>query len=328
MTKPYKPPLWLPGGHLQTIYPTLFRRLPPPAYRRERLETDDGDFLDLDWSGTGEDSRQVAILSHGLEGHSHRAYVKGMARALTRAGWDVLVWNQRACSGEPNRTFRLYHNGVTDDLQRVIDHAARTGRYDRAALVGFSLGGNLTLLHLGQQGSQIHPLVQRAVVFSVPCDLLAGAERMARWDCALYMMRFLRDLRVKVRWKMAQFPGRIDDTDYGRIRDFVQFDDRYTAPLHGFRDARDYYAQCSSKGHIPAISIPTLIVNAQNDPFLPPACLPMAEAEANPAVTLLTPRAGGHVGFVSVDHEGIYWSERVTAAFLGPAAAAAVEAPG
>jgi len=316
---PYRPPRWLPGSHLQTVYPTLFRRLPPAGYRRERLETDDGDYLDLDWAETGGDTRRVAILSHGLEGHTHRAYIVGMARALVRAGWDVLAWNQRSCAGEPNRTFRLYHNGATDDLQRVIDHARGTGRYDKAALVGFSLGGNLTLLHLGRQGDRIDPLVGCAVVISVPCDLKAGAERMARWDNALYMKRFLRDLHVKVRWKMEQFPGRIDDRGYGEIRDFKTFDDRYTAPMHGFRDAEDYWARCSCKQHIPEIGVPTLIVNALNDPFLPPACHPVAETEANPLVTLLSPESGGHVGFVSFNRDECYWSELVTAAFLGPA---------
>jgi len=313
---PYRPPRLLAGGHLQTVYPTLFRRVRNVAYRRERMETDDGDFIDLDWALTGTSPRRVAILSHGLEGHTHRAYILGMARALVQSGWDVLAWNQRGCSGEPNRTFRFYHNGVTDDLQRVIDHAGGTGRYDEAALVGFSLGGNLTLLHLGRQGRGIDPLVRRAVVFSVPCDLAASAGEIARRRNRIYLNRFLVDLRVKIRWKMAQFPGRIDDDGYERIRDFRDFDDRYTAPVHGFRDAEDYWTQCSSKPHLPGIAVPTLIVNALNDPFLPPACLPMAEADANPMITLLTPASGGHVGFISFNGDGRYWSEEAAAAFL------------
>lgn len=313
---PYRPPRLLTNGHLQTIYPTLFRRVDPGLYRRERLETDDGDFLDLDWSESDSGCRRVAILSHGLEGHTHRAYIIGMARALNRAGWDVLAWNQRSCSGEPNRIFRLYHNGATDDLQRVIDHAKQTGRYDGAALVGFSLGGNLTLLHLGRQAERIDPLVKGAVVFSVPCDLQAAAGRMARRSNAIYMKRFLVDLHKKVRWKMEQFPGRIDDKGYGRIKDFRDFDDRYTAPVHGFRDAEDYWTRCSCKPHIPRITVPTLIVNAVNDPFLSAPCYPEQEAAVNPQVTLLTPETGGHVGFVEFNREGLYWSERVAARFL------------
>jgi predicted alpha/beta-fold hydrolase len=314
--EPYRPPRLLANGHLQTVYPTLFRRPGGISYRRERMETDDGDFIDLDWSASASPSRRVAIISHGLEGHTRRAYVLGMARALNRAGWDVLAWNQRGCSGEPNRTFRFYHNGVTDDLQRVIDHAKATGRYDEAALVGFSLGGNLTLLHLGQQGERIDPLVSRAVAISVPCDLAASADEIARWQNRLYLKRFLIDLHVKIRWKMERFPELIDDDGYDRIRDFHDFDDRYTAPVHGFRDAADYWARCSCKPHIPRIAVPTLIVNARNDPFLPPSCYPVAEAKANPMVTLLIPERGGHVGFVSFNRQGCYWSEEVALRFL------------
>lgn len=311
----YRPPRLLGNGHLQTVYPTLFRRLAPEHYRRERLETDDGDFLDLDWSETG-CSRRLAIISHGLEGHSHRAYVLGMVRALNRAGWDTLSWNQRSCSGEPNRTFRLYHNGSTDDLQRVIDRVKQTGSYDEVALLGFSLGGNITLLHLGRQGERIDPLVRKAVAFSVPCDLKSGAEKMTRWSNRMYMKRFLVDLHRKVRWKMEQFPGRIDDRGYGRIKDFQGFDDRYTAPVHGFRDAEDYWARCSCKPHIPGITVPTLIVSAKNDPILSPQCYPVEEAAANPMVTLLLPEFGGHVGFVEFNGEGLYWSEKVAVRFL------------
>jgi predicted alpha/beta-fold hydrolase len=312
----YTPPRLLANGHLQTAYPTIFRRLTPDLFTRERLETDDGDFLDLDWSTT-DTSHRLAILSHGLEGHSHRAYIIGMAKALTTAGWDVLAWNQRTCSGEPNRTFRVYHNGATDDLQRVIDHAKRTHRYSEIALVGFSLGGNVTLLHLGRQGTDIDTIVSRAVVFSVPCDLKTSSDKIALLRNRLYMKRFLIDLHRKVRWKMEQFPDRIDDTDYHRIKNFFDFDDRYTAPIHGFKNALDYYEQCSSRPHIPSITVPTLIVNALNDPFLSPQCFPHREANTNPNVTLLTPRSGGHVGFVQFNNENRYWSEQVAIQFLG-----------
>jgi predicted alpha/beta-fold hydrolase len=313
---PFRPPPLFGNGHLQTVFPTLFRHSDGVRYQRERMETDDGDFLDLDWSECGAGRRRVAIISHGLEGHSQRAYVLGMVRAMNRAGWDALAWNQRSCSGEPNRLFRLYHNGATDDLQRVIDHVKKTGRYTEAALVGFSLGGNLTLLHLGQQAERIDPLISKAVVFSVPCELKSGAERMARLLNAVYMKRFLVDLRRKVRWKMEQYPGRIDDEGYSRIKDFKEFDDRYTAPVHGFRDAEDYYEQCSCKPHLPQITVPTLMVSARNDPFLSPECYPVKEAAGNRNVTLLMPKSGGHVGFVEFNRQGLYWSEKVAARFL------------
>ncbi len=308
----YSPPFPFGNGHIQTIYPVLFRKTPSFFYTRERIATLDNDFLDLDWSKTG--SRRLAIISHGLEGNTNRTYVKGMVQAVNDGGWDGLAWNYRSCSGEPNRLLRSYHNGATDDLSWVIDHAVKTKKYKEIALVGFSLGGNLTLVHLGRD--RVDPLVKKAVVFSVPCDLAASARVLTKPSNALYMKRFLVLLHQKIKEKMTIMPHALDDIGYEKIKTFKAFDDRYTAPIHGFKDAHDYWAKCSSRQFIPDIKIPCLIINAKNDPFLPRECFPVAEASDNPNIRLKIPESGGHVGFVSFNKQGHYWSEQQTLSFL------------
>lgn len=308
----YHSPWLFANGHIQTVFPVLFRKISDLTYTRERITTPDDDFLDLDWSCI--QSRRLVVISHGLEGCSDRTYVRGMARAVNCGGWDALAWNFRGCSGEPNRRLRFYHNGATDDLALVIDHAVRTGRYDEIALIGFSLGGNLTLVHLGRD--RVDPRVSKAVAFSVPCDLEASAALLAGPANRVYMKRFLRMLHEKIKAKKALMPDRIDDDGYEKIKDFKAFDDRYTAPIHGFRNAEDYWRQCGSQQFIPDIRVPTLIVNAANDPFLAEQCFPVAEAEKNSTVTLKIPKSGGHVGFIAFNRDRMYWSEYQAVSFL------------
>lgn len=309
---PYRPPLLFSNGHIQTLFPPVFRKKPFIQYTRERIDTPDGDFLDIDWSCRS--SKKLAVISHGLEGSSDRAYVRGMAAALNENGWDCLAWNCRSCSGEPNRLLRSYHNGVTDDLACVIEHAAKKGRWDCISLVGFSMGGNLSLLYLGRE--TVHPLVKKTVVFSVPCDLASSADTLARPANKFYMKRFLVMLHQKIKAKAKLFPGRIDDAGYSKIKDFRDFDNRYTAPIHGFKNAEDYWTKCSSKPYLFGIKTKTLIVNAKNDPFLPPPCFPEQEVRQNPNVSLLMPSSGGHVGFIRFNSKNIYWSEQVAVDFL------------
>lgn len=311
MNPSYKPPLFLKNGHIQTIYPVLFRQV-DIIYQRERIQTPDNDFLDLDWSTHHHD--RLVILSHGLEGNSNRAYIKGMANAVTQDGWDALAWNYRSCSGEPNYQLRSYHNGVTDDLALVIDHAKQTKRYSQIALIGFSLGGNLTLLYLGKDKPD--PIVKKAVVFSVPCDLKGSCAVLKKPSNRLYMKRFLKMLHTKIQAKIKLFPGKINDTGYEKILDFKGFDDRYTAPIHGFKDAMDYWEKCSSKPYIPRITVPTLIVNALNDPFLSESCFPIIESAENSHITLCMPESGGHVGFIAFNRQNRYWSETQALNFL------------
>ena len=310
----YRPPPFLANGHLQTIFPNLFRQVNGVAYRRERILTPDDDFLDLDWATNG--SRRLVVIAHGLEGDSRRPYVLGMVRALMKRGWDAVVWNARGCSGEPNRLLRFTHSGATEDLETVVAHVIATRAHEEVALIGFSLGGNVTLKYLGERGSNLNPRIKKAVAFSVPCDLQASSVNLASRANQIYMRHFLSSLRQKIRAKMEMAPGKIDDCDYEQLRTFKHFDDRYTAPLHGFADAEDYWRQSSCAPFLKAISIPTLLVNARNDPFLADRCFPFDEARTNPNLYLETPLSGGHVGFVTFNQGGEYWSESRTLDFL------------
>ena len=308
----YKPPLWHRNGHVQTVLPTLFRKVTGVHYQRERIETPDEDFLDLDWSCSNR--KTLAVISHGLEGDSQRAYVQGLARALNSTGIDCLAWNYRTCGGETNRQLRMYHNGATDDLDLVVRYAIAKG-YTSIILVGFSMGGNLSLLYLGQQSGQVLPQLKGAVTFSVPVDLADSARQLSRWSNRIYMKRFLMMLHQKIKAKMVLFPDQIDDQGYDQIKDFKAFDDRYTAPMHGFKNAEDYWAKCSCGPLLARIRVPSLIVNAADDPFLAPSCYPDPQ-KFNPHVKVEIPKYGGHVGFMRRRINGEYWSETRTVAFI------------
>lgn len=317
----YDVPPGLGNGHLQTILPKFFRRIEGPPYERERIETEDGDFLDLDWTQTREANR-VAIISHGLEGSSKAHYVRGLGRALAGAGWDVCAWNYRGCSGEPNRLLRSYHSGDTPDLDRVVRHALDQHGYDRAMLAGFSLGGNLTLKYMGERGAEVDGRITHAAAFSVPCDLQAGSHHLADWRNWIYMRYFLRSLYAKMVAKEARYPDEICASDFRGMRTFQEFDGRYTAPVHGFESAEDYWTRASCKSFLPGIRRPTLLLSAEDDPFLPEVCYPTDEAEANPDLFLEMPEGGGHCGFIELRGDGLFYNERRTLAFLeedGPA---------
>ena len=310
----YKPPALMRSAHLLTIYPSLFRKIRDVKYERERINTPEADFLDIDWSRIG--SSKVAIISHGLEGHTQRSYVLGMVRALNKHGWDVAAWNFRGCSGEPNRLPQFYHSGSSDDLETVINHIRGLGKYEKIDLVGFSMGGNITLKYLGEKSGEVPQEIGRAVAFSVPCDLKNSSYKLDKLGNALYMRRFLRSLRVKIRQKAALFPDKLNDDGYRKIKNFKHFDDRYTAKLHGFRDAEDYWQQCSSLFYLKEIRIPALLVSARDDPFLSLECYPYKIANRHEYFFLETPKHGGHVGFVQFNSSGIYWSEQRAIQFL------------
>jgi len=299
---------------VQTVFASLCRRVRGIRYQRERIETPDGDFLDLDWSGNR--SSGLAILLHGLEGDSKRAYMRGMAKALNNAGLDAVCLNFRGCSGECNKRLGFYHSGETEDLHTVISHVVERHTYSDIILVGFSLGGNVILKYLGEQGRQSHPRIKKAIVFSVPCDLASSSEKINRSAKGIYLKRFLRMLRKKIRMKMRIMPDAINDQGYRRIKTFKDFDDRYTAPMFGFKDAEDYWEKASSKPFLGRISVPTLLVNAADDPFLTPLCYPYEEAAANPLLFLEVPQFGGHVGFIAFNGKGEYWSESRAVLFI------------
>ncbi len=307
----FRPPLWLRGGHAQTIHPALFRKVRTVTQRRERIETEDGDFLELEWAGAG--SNRLAILSHGLESRSRATYVQGMATALLKRGWDVLAWSFRGCSGEPNRLACFYHSGATWDLDAVVRHALEKHPADRIDLIGFSLGGNLNLKYIGERGADLYPRLGKAVAFSVPCELACSSAKLAEWQNRIYMQRFLKSLRRKVIAKHKRYPTLVDITGVSAIRSFAQFDDRFTAPLHGFKDAADYWKRSSCRQFLPDIRIPTLLVSALNDPILGPDCYPWEEAKESAYLHLEAPAEGGHIGFGSGRE---YWSETRALEFL------------
>jgi len=297
----YVRPLFLPNRHLETIYPSLFRKIELRSYERERIETPDKDFLDLDFLRQG--ASHLVIISHGLEGNTDRAYIKGMAKVFFEKGFDVLAWNYRGCSGEMNRQPRFYHSGATEDLKTVIEKVYPT--YQSISLMGFSLGGNLTLKFLGES-SNSYKKITKAIVFSVPLDLHTSCREIMKPSNWIYHQRFLKSLKAKVIQKSNQQPTiQVDRLDH--IKTLMAFDDHFTAPIHGFANAVDYYTRCSSIHFLEAIQTNTLIVNAKNDPFLSLECFP--DLKGHTFVKTESPQHGGHVGFAHFGGDGLYWSE-------------------
>lgn len=302
---PYKPPFFLFNAHLETIYPALFRKVNLISYQRERFELPDGDFLDLDW--LKQQSRKLIIIQHGLEGNTSRGYIKGMAKIFFENGFDVLTWNFRGCGEEMNRLLRFYHSGATEDLKAVIEYTQSLARYEEISLVGFSLGGNLTLKYLGECAPPA--VVKSAAVFSVPLDLHASCLKISKPSNIIYSRRFLNSLKLKIETKARTLKD-LEIKHLKTIRTLIEFDDAYTAPLHGYKNARDYYDRCSSLNFLKSITIPTLVVNTLNDPFLSKECFPVAELANHPFVRLEVYNRGGHVGFAQFNSGGIYWSEQ------------------
>ena len=317
LTSTYEPPVGWGGGHRQTLWASVGRSVLNPYTEAASISTPDGEVLEAAWVRDANTASwpPLAILSHGLEGNIHRAYMRGMARTLHSDGWDVLAWNLRGCGTAPPRTPTTYHSGKTDDLDCVVQHALHAG-YDTLALVGFSLGGNLTLKYMGERGTNVDARIQRAVAFSTPVDLAPSAHQIGHWTNIHYTYYFLRKLRRTVRRKARHHPEAISTAPLRKVRTLVEFDDAYTASLNGFRNAAHYYAEASSKPHLTHIARPTLLVNAANDPFLPASCYPYTEAHAHPHFHLEVPLSGGHVGFVTASASGAYWSELRAAAFL------------
>jgi predicted alpha/beta-fold hydrolase len=310
----FRPAWWLPGPHLQTLFPYLFRKATVPALHRERLELPDGDFLDIDWTMQG--SGPLVLLLHGLEGSIGSHYVRGLLRSLSRNGFRIALLYFRGCSGEPNRLARSYHSGETGDLDRVIRHlvaAQRSG--GPLCLVGVSLGGNVLLKWLGENPNQ--SLVARAVAVSVPFDLDAAARRLETGFSRLYQAFLLYKLRRSTRAKAGQHALPVDVSGLRGLKTFRQFDDRVTAPLHGFAGVDDYYLKSGSGPYLKHILTPTLILQAADDPFMTPNVIP-AEDQLGPGVRLEVTFRGGHVGFVAGrwPWKPHYWMDERVCEFL------------
>ncbi|MEM1123980.1 MAG: alpha/beta fold hydrolase [Bacteroidota bacterium] len=278
--------------------------------KRERISTPDDDFIDLDWSKKGFD--KLVLVLHGLEGDASRPYVQGMIRLFNQNGYDGVGMNFRGCSGEMNKALRMYHNGEIEDVGLVLRHIEEKYQYGEIVLIGFSLGGNVTLNYVARSGQEVHPLLKKAVAFSVPTDLVASAKVLdGEWfNSKVYVKRFLKQLYEKARLKEQQYPGTFDLPKIKKFTTFHDFDHHVTAKVSGFESAIDYYTKASSLPHLKNIAIPTLIVNAKNDSFLSESSYPFDAAHNHPFVYLEVPKHGGHVGFAQYDKNGVYYSEK------------------
>lgn len=313
----YKPLRRYGNAYLQSVMPTLFRKVEAINYTRQRINTADGDFIDLDWSLADKNkaANSLAILCHGLEGSSDRAYMRGMAKAFNTRGIDVVAYNFRGCSGELNLMKKFYSAGATDDLQEVMDAIKKQAHYQSQYLVGFSLGGNLVLKYGGEKGGDIDASIKGMAAISAPCDLRSSSVELLKAKNYVFSLRFLIMLRQKVNEKANQYPE-LKAIDPKSIKNLKQFDDRFTAPLAGYLDAEDYWYKASSIRELEQISIPTLIINSADDPILGSECYPYQEAKASPFIHLEVPARGGHVGFMYRPNQNEYWHESRTANFL------------
>ena len=294
--KPYHAPAWLPGGHAQTIWPLLIKQ-EALKLRRERWDTPDGDFIDVDWVD-GPPQAPLLVLFHGLEGSSRSHYELSTAHACRKAGWRLALPHFRGCSGELNRRPRAYHSGDSDEIDWILRRlqAANGGRPLHAA--GVSLGGNALLKWAGERGTAAAELVTGVAAICAPLDLAACGHHLARGFNRVYTQYFLKTLKAVSAARLRQFPGLFDEARMLAAINLYQFDDAVTAPVHGFAGADDYWQRASAKPWLKSIAVPAVAVNPKNDPFLPAAYLP-STADVSPQVRLEQPAGGGHVGFVS-----------------------------
>jgi predicted alpha/beta-fold hydrolase len=297
----YRGPLWLRGGHAQTIYPYVLRP-PALAYRRERVDTPDGDFWDFDWLADGripDPGSPLVVVFHGLEGSAQSHYARLTMCELARRGWRGVVPHFRGCGGEPNRRPRAYHSGDHAEIAAML--AAVRARVDPITpiyAIGVSLGGSALLNWLGRAGTAASEVLVAAATASVPLDLMASGIAIGQGWNRIYTLHFLQTLKPKALAMAARFPGTLDAARVRRSRTMWDFDDAVTAPLHGFADVADYWTRGSSKPWLARVALPTLVLNARNDPFVPAASLPAA-GDVAPMVELEQPATGGHVGFMT-----------------------------
>ena len=298
----YNAPKWLPGGHAQTIYPLLIKPGAHP-YRRERWETPDGDFIDLDWNETAlstlkNQQTPLVVLFHGLEGSSNSHYALSLMHTLTAISWSGVVIHFRGCSGEPNRLPRAYHSGDSEEIDWIL-RRLKQHHLDRPIFaVGVSLGGNALLKWLGERESSAANCLCAAAAISAPLDLTACGHNLGHGFNRIYGNHFLQTLKPSAAAKLKRFPGLFDERRMCDARTVYEFDDAVTGPLHGFANAYDYWRRASSKPWLTAIHLPTLVLNAKNDPFLPDHALPTLN-QVSTTVKLEIPREGGHVGFAT-----------------------------
>ena len=313
----YRAPRWLPGGNLQTLYPVLLARRPRVTFHRERWNTPDGDFIDLDW--TADPPVQPApliVLFHGLEGSSGSHYARALMHACVERGWRGVVVHFRGCSGELNLLPRAYHSGDSAEIDWILRRLRQQQTAAPLYATGVSLGGNALLKWLGEQGPAAADIVTRAAAISAPVDLAAAGAALEHGFNMVYTKTFLATMIRKSMRKLQMHPGLFDGAGVRAARTLREFDNLVTAPLHGFRDVDDYWLRASSKPWLTRITVPTLLLNARNDPFLPAAALPAAD-EISAAVSALFTAEGGHVGFMTGVFPGtLTWLPHTVLGFL------------
>lgn len=313
----FRPAWWARGRHLQTVWSRLLRpRIELPT-TRARWTTPDGDFLDLDFIDGPISSPQLLAI-HGLEGSSQRSYILGLLALAADRGWRAVALNFRGCSGVPNRAPRLYHSGDSAELDWVIAELIKRDPGTPILPIGVSLGGNVLLKWLGEQGEEAPDEVRAAVAISTPFDLSAAAREMSRRSGLIYTRFFLRTLKPKALRKAREYPELLDAKAIRKARNWRQYDDAVTAPLHGFRDAEDYWARSSSKSFLARIRRPVLLINAEDDPFIPASALPRTAVAESDWLHASFSSKGGHAGFVagSLPWRPLYWAERRAVGFL------------
>lgn len=308
----YSPILFFKNAHINTMYRVGFGDS-NANFNRNRVELTDGDFIDLDFSLVG--SNKIAVLIHGLEGSSSSTYIISLTKVLNENGYDTAAINLRGCSGEINRNNCSYHSGKTEDVDEVIQYIQSNYDYDEVNLVGFSLGGNLTLKYIGEEN---RPTINAAVAVSVPCDLSTTAVQMNKLSNMIYLNKFLKTLKEKAFQKLEQFPNSfLTEAGIKNVQNFEDFDNLYTAPANGFKNANDYWKKASCKQFIPSIKTNALLINALDDPFLTTDSFPVKEAIENSYFHLETPKYGGHVGFVThLNIKKLLWCEHRILQFL------------
>ncbi|AVR44659.1 alpha/beta hydrolase [Christiangramia fulva] len=294
----YIPPRLYRNADIATIYAATLRKVAIDIPERERLELKDGDFIDLDWFYSGQNSRKAIILLHGLAGNSTRPYMKGMAKVFNKKGWDAISVNLRGCSGEMNRLYRSYHAGVTNDLGEIINHILSLSKYEKIVLLGFSLGGNIVLKYLAER-DKIPSEIVSGIGISVPCDLAGSLGAINKMRNFVYAQRFLVNLKEQLLQRAEKFPEKVNPVAIKKCRSLRDIDDLYTSKAHGYKNASDYYRQASSLYSLEKIKIPSLLINAKNDSFLSEESYPYKKAEHSPYFHLETPVYGGHVGFIT-----------------------------
>lgn len=306
-TKYPGPPLFLRNGTVETIYAALWRKAPEVPYERERRELPDGDFIDLDWIRQG--SSKLAVLVHGLEGNSERPYIRAMASLYVEKGWDVLAWNARSCSGELNRNFRLYSHADIDDLRLVLNEILNSSTYAHVSLTGMSMGGNMVLKYAGVEGKSLkHSALKAVTAISTPLDLRAAARNLDRPDMFIFNWKFSRNLKKKITAKAQQFPGRLDLDKLDQLECWEDFDRYFTVPLGNYESVDEFYQLGSGLNYLSGIEVPTLIINAQNDPILTEESIEFKLPKGKSFLHAELPKYGGHVAF-TLKNNTYNWSE-------------------